>query len=211
MAITQDAHTELEQDVLREIANIGAGHAATALSELLGRPIEQNVANVKCVPLGDVPYELGGPEQLAVGSIIELQGEFSGQLFMLLDVENAERVISIMTGEPMRQLDAGPLPDFSEIEFSALAEVTNIIGSSYLVAISEMTGLKIRPSIPALCADMVGAVLGPLLSEAGMASDYAVLFESALFSDQKQIFGNLFLVPHRGSCDVLLKTLLGTL
>lgn len=211
MENTQEERIALERDVLSEIANIGAGHAATALSKLLERPIEQDVADVKYVPLSDVPYELGGPEQLAVGSIVELEGEFSGQLFMLLDIENAEQVISIMTGNPMRELDAHTLPDFSEIEFSALAEVTNIIGSSYLAAISEMTGLKIRPSIPALCADMVGAVLGPLLSEAGMAGDRAVLFESALFSDQKQIFGNLFLVPYQGSCDILLKTLLGTL
>ena len=196
----------IQQDVLKEIANIGSGHAATALSAMLGCPIEQSVPNVLLVPLSEMSTVLGGAEKVVVAGMIKIDGDFSGYLIMVLDFDQAEKIIGMVCGDekPDSKLE---LYKFSALDKSVLAETANILGGSYLSAIAEFTGLRVSSSVPYLCIDMVGAVMSVAVAEAGKTGDFAFLFQSELFNETERIIGNLLLIPEEKSCDKILKTL----
>ena len=196
---------ELQHDVLKEIANIGAGHAATALSALLNRPIVQSVPEIEPVPISKLQDVIGDVERVVVGGMVDIEGDFSGYLMMLLDFVQAERIVSLVLDKPMRKTEK--LHRFSAMDKSVLSETLNILGGSYLTAISELTNLKVLQSIPYLSIDMAGAVLNVVIAEAGKTGDYALLFNSELYNDDEKLFGNLFLVPRDDTCTKLLQSL----
>ncbi len=196
---------ELQHDVLKEIANIGAGHAASALSALLNRPIVQSVPEIEPVPISKLQDVIGDAEKVVVGGMVDIDGDFSGYLMMLLDFVQAERIVSLVLGKPMRKTEK--LHRFSTMDKSVLSETLNILGGSYLTAIAEFTNLKVIQSIPYLSIDMAGAVLNVVIAEAGKTGDYALLFNSELYNDDEKLFGNLFLVPRDDSCKILLQSL----
>lgn len=197
----------IQKDILKEIANIGAGHAATALSALLERPIKQSVPDIVFVPLADIPNMLGGADKVVVAGLLGITGDVFGYLIMILDFEQANRIISMVRGKPMQNTEDGGFHKFSVMDKSALSETVNIMGGSYLTAIAEFTGLKVLPSIPCLCMDMVGAVLNIAAAEAGKTGDYAMFFQSELFNNKERIIGNMFFVPDEESCSKILESL----
>lgn len=198
---------ELRKDVLTEIANIGSGHAASALAALLGRPIVQSVPSVRFVPLAQMPDLLGGAEKIVVAGMLRVKGDFSGYLLLFLDFEQAEKVISLVKGKPARRIREGSRHRFSVLDKSVLSETVNIMGGSYLTAIAEFTNLKVVQSVPYLCVDMVGAVLSIAMTETGKTGDLAVMFESELYNEKERIIGNLFLIPEESSCNIILRSL----
>lgn len=198
---------ELRKDVLRELANIGSGHAATALAAMLGRPVTQSVPGVRFVPLAEMPELLGGAEKITVAGMLRIGGDFSGYLLLFFDFDQAEKVILLVKGSPMQRAAGGEMHRFSSMDRSVLSEMVNIIGGSYLAAVAELTGLKVNWSTPYLSVDMVGAVLSIAEAETGKTGDLAVMFESELRSETERIIGNLFLIPEENSCAALLGSL----
>jgi chemotaxis protein CheC len=196
-----------KKDVLKEIANIGAGHAASALASLLERPIVQSVPNVVLIPLADVPNQLGGAEKVAVSGLLDITGDITGFFMIVLDQSQADKIISMMLGKKLRATRQGSIRKYSAVEKSVIAETVNILGGSYLTALSEMTGLHSAPSTPYLCIDMVGAILNVAIAEAGKAGDFAIMFQSELFNEQERIIGDLFLIPEQASCQKILESL----
>jgi len=197
----------LQEDVLREIANIGAGHAATALAALLDRPIVQSVPNVKLVPLAEMPDMLGGAEKIVVAGLLAIMGDLSGYLMMFLDFDQAEKIISMVQGKPLRKTEKLNLHRLSAMDKSVISETVNIMGGSYLTAISEFTQLNVFSSVPYLSVDMVGAVISVAVAETGKTGDFAILFQSELFNDKERIIGNLFLIPDEDSCKKIMRSL----
>jgi Chemotaxis protein CheC, inhibitor of MCP methylation len=198
---------ELWSDVLGEIANIGSGHAATSLSALLGRPITQSLPKVKILPLSEVASALGGAEKIAAAGMLTISGDVSGYLVMMLDINQAEKIVSMVKGVPSKNNGKPNLQRFSALDKSVLSETVNIIGGSYLTAVCEFTDLKAMPSIPYLCVDMVGAVMNMAIAEIGKTGDYVILFQSELSNDEESIIDDLFLIPDETSCGKIMASL----
>ena len=195
-----------KQDVLREIANIGAGHAATALAALLERPISQSIPKVMLIPLSDIPMHLGGAEKVVVSGLLDIMGDVSGFFMIVLEMGQADRIISMMLGKTKRPLKPGAARRYSAIEKSVIMETVNILGGSYLTAISELTGLHTSQSTPYLSVDMVGAVVNIAIAEAGKTGEVAIFFQSELCNEQERIIGDVFLIPDQPSCDKILQS-----
>ncbi len=203
----EDDLDKVREDVLREIASIGSGHAATALASILGRPIERTAPSVMLVCLSGISDILGGADKVVVAGLLELKGDISGYLLMLLDFEQAEKVTAMMCGTSVGRGEEVPFYQLSELDQSALSEMVNILGGCYLTAIGEMTGLVAGISVPYLCVDMVGAVISVAVTEIGKTGDLAMLFQSELYNDTDRIVGNLLLIPNKDSCDKILESL----
>jgi chemotaxis protein CheC len=197
----------VKKDVLKEIANIGAGHAATALAALLERPIIQSVPNVMLIPLPDMPRLLGGAEKVVVAGMLDISGDLSGFFMVVLEQTQADRIIAMMLGKQPRIKDEDAPRRYTAVEKSVISETVNIMGGSYMTAIAELTNLKVYPSVPYLCIDMVGAVLSIAIAEAGKTGDFAIFFQSELFNEKERIIGNMFLIPDKNSCDKILESL----
>lgn len=192
--------SEVQRDLLREISNIGSGHAATALSQLLDKRIMLNVPRVQIVPISDVPDIVGGPETPVAGLYFRIFGQARGSILILLPYESAVGLIQTLLN---RSIQGAPL---HEIEASALKEIGNILAGSYLNAIGQMLNLVLMPSVPGLAIDMAGAVLDTILIELSRFGESAVLIETEFISESK-ITGHFFLLPDPESLDLILKIL----
>ncbi|OQY10769.1 MAG: CheY-P-specific phosphatase CheC [Fusobacteriia bacterium 4572_132] len=201
MSIKIEELNNRELDALKEVGNIGAGNAATALSQVLNKRIDMAVPRAKVLELSKVPEILGGAENLVVGVYLKIYGDIQGSIMFLLPTKSAEELIETLMGESEEEGLAG------EISQSAIMEVGNILSSSYLNALSEFANLTVVPSTPALAYDMAGALFSTVLIELSEVSDYALLIETEFTSDGKEIDGSFFMLPDVDSLHILLKSI----
>jgi chemotaxis protein CheC len=192
---------EDQADVLREFGNIGAGHAATALSVLLRDEVRMSVTSAKIVEFDEIANVVGGAEAIVVGVFLRMNGDLSGNMFLLLSLHSAKKLLSRLL-ECDQEVD-----DFTEIEVSALGEVGNILGGSYLNAISTLCSLYMNQTVPAVAIDMAGAILDIGILMAGETSDSAILINTSIWQGESNIDGHFFLLPDPASTDLLLQAL----
>jgi chemotaxis protein CheC len=176
-------------DILKELGNIGAGNAATSLSQLLNQRVDMSVPEVKLLKLRDAPYILGGPEIPVIGVTVLIEGDGEGQILLLFASDSAERLI--------RNIVAGFSPgDISnEIRDSVLLEVGNIVGSTFLNALSSFINLKLIPTVPASTYDMVGALIDNALAIEMAEDDIIIIIVTDFTVKGETIEGYMIFVP----------------
>ena len=194
--------TENYFDVLREIGNIGAGNAMTALSQLLQCKVDMQVPQVKLLEFKDVGALMGGEEQIMVGIYLAVEGDITGSIMFLVKQDSAKHLVNkIMMG-----MGGSEGPGLNEMELSAMKEVSNIITGAYLNSLSALTNLKIYPSPPELSVDMAGAILSVPAIEFGSIGDNILLIQSQ-FYDDTMIDGYFILIPDLESYAKILRSL----
>ncbi|MCO1601292.1 chemotaxis protein CheC [Desulfosporosinus nitroreducens] len=192
--------TQLQLDALREIGNVGSGHAATALSTLLQRRIDMSVPEVWAVPFEQVTSIVGQLDTPQAVIYVKVEGEASGKAVFFFPVESAEIVVKALFGTN-ETMDL-----YNEMAQSALKEVGNILVSSFIMALTQFSGIPLQPSVPALAVDMIGATLDAIFLEEGVLED-TVLFIDTQLTGIPKIEGQFIFLPDDGS----LKKLLGAM
>ena len=191
-------------EVFREIGNIGAGNATTALASLLDKKMTMSVPEVKILPFNEITNILNGPENIVAGVMIDMKGDLQGYILLVLEARDAQKMIAILTeADPDIMSEAA----LTSLDLTDLTEIANILVGAYLSAISAMTGLTIIPSVPELTIDMAAAILSVPAIEYGKIGD-SVLFLGTQFTDEKQkLHGHFFLIPDFSSYKILLNSL----
>ena len=197
MPFRELSHVQL--DALKEISNIGMGHAATALSQMIGQTVRLRVPQVTVTEISQVPEHLGGAEQLMVGITMQVLGDARGSIMLLFPQESAHRLLCSLLGHQ----DRGHT--LSEEDVSALKEVGNILASAYLNALGNLLKKVLIPSVPLLANDMAGAVVDNVLIELSRSGDLAMMVETDFSGGQdreKTIRGHFFLLPDPATLDI---------
>jgi chemotaxis protein CheC len=159
----------MQLDALRELANIGSGTAATALSQMLGQEVELQVPRALALALADAVDAAGEPESVVTGVVLPLEGDVDAIVLLLIPGADAHTLCRLLG------VEAG-----TEVGDSALAEIGNILGTSYLNALASITGLELLPCPPALTTDLLAAIVASLLAETAGDTDTALLLDSEL-------------------------------
>lgn len=188
-------------DVLREIGNIGAGNATTALAQLLNMKLDMRVPKVELLEFNRLAENICGEESIVVGIYLFLEGDINGSMMFMLEESSAHVLVNHLMGRDVN--DNSP---FNEMDFSALQEIGNIITGAYLSSLSGLTGLYINASVPYLTVDMAAAILSVPAIEFGKLGDRALLIETE-FGDDIAINGYFILIPDMQSYDVILTSL----
>jgi chemotaxis protein CheC len=188
--------TDLELDALRELANIGSGNAATALSSMIGRSIDVSVPNTLALPLADAVDEVGPPDSSATAVVLPIVGDLDAVVLMLFTTRDEETLCSLLG------VEAG-----TELGRSALGEVANIIGTAYVNALAAVTGLEVEPAPPQTATDMLGAIVESVLAPTAGRNDLALLLDSDLVVEDEACSFSFVLVPTAESVGELLRRL----
>ena len=186
--ISLESMSEQYYDVLKEIGNIGAGNATTALAQMLQCKGDMKVPQVKLLDFNEVGAMMGGEEQIMAGIYLCVEGDITGSIMFLLRKDAAKHLVSKLMGMEL------PGEDLDEIGTSALKEIGNIITGAYLNSLSSLTNLKIFPSVPDLTIDMAGAILSVPAIEFGTLGDKILLIQTQ-FTDDCELDGYFILVP----------------
>jgi chemotaxis protein CheC len=195
---------ESQLDALKEIGNIGMGHAATALSQMIGQTVSLRVPHVTISDISRVPDYLGGAERLMVGITLQILGNARGSIMLLFPQESAHHLLGSLLGSRSKALV------MDEMAVSALKEVGNILASAYLSALGNLLNMTLIPSVPLLAYDMAGAVVDYVLIELSQAGDQALMIEAIFSGSSNQSFtikGHFFLLPDPATLDIFLRTI----
>ena len=189
-------YSEMQLDALAELANIASGTAATALSQMLGREVELRVPRALALPLADAVDAAGAPEDIVTGIVLGLEGDVEALVLLLVPADDASLLCQMLG------VEAG-----TEVGDSALGEIGNILGTSYLNALSAMTGLTLMPSPPTLATDLLGAIVASVLAQAAGENDIALVLDSELDLADQPCSLSFLLLPASGRADELLAPL----
>jgi chemotaxis protein CheC len=195
MAEWQDLSV-VERDALREVANIGAGHAATALSHMTDRVIMINVPEVNVRRLEEVAELLGPPDSVVAAVAMHMLGDLTGQTMVILPVQAARTLCDLLLRRP-----AGTTTEFAVMEESSLKETGNILTSAYLNALSDFLGMMLVPSVPSLVTDFAGAVLTTAHLSFGRERDVVFCVDTAFRVEgaSEVLHGEFVLLPDSAS------------
>ena len=188
---------EAHFDLLREVGNIGAGNAVTALAKMLNKRIDMQVPVINVVEFKNLADFIGGPEALVIGVMVDVTGDMNGIMMFLVRRESAHTLLDILMGRSERSAE------FTEIEVSALCEIGNILSSSYLGSLATMMNKTIIPSIPHLAMDMANAILSVPAIEFGKVSDSVLFIESVFGTEDENVSGYFMLVPDLPSFELI--------
>ncbi len=197
-----DSMDSVQFDVLREIGNIGAGNATTALSQMLNSKVDMNVPKIELLEFKDLSELIGGAENLVVGILLTLEGSIDGMIMFILEKEPAHQIVNML----MAGLGDGS-DCFTEMELSALQEIGNIIAGAYLNSLSTLTNLTITSSVPYMAIDMAGAILSVPAIEFSKISDKALLIETEFGNKGTEVNGYFILIPTLESYNTILTSL----
>ena len=187
-------------DVLKEIGNIGAGNATTALAQMLQCRIDMDVPEVKLIEVDELAESLGGPECVMTAIFLEVEGDVTGDIIFLLEEGSAKFLVSKLMGMESEG------DEFSEMELSCIKEISNIIAGSYLNSLSTLTNLKIYPSVPHMQMDMVESILHSPLRKKKEENEQ-ILFIQTEFKDDVKLGGYFVMVPDTESYGKILGAL----
>ena len=186
-------------DVLRELGNIGAGNATTALSQMINKRVDMGVPKAELIQIEKISQILGGEENLVVGILLGIEGDVEGMMMFVQEQESAHHLVNLLMGRDLEDFSA-----FTDMDLSALQEIGNIITGAYLNSLSSLTGLKIIPTVPHMAVDMAGAILSVPAIEFGKVGDYALLIQTGFGGIGEEVF---VLIPEAKSYEKIFKSL----
>jgi len=192
---------EKYMDVLKEIGNIGAGNATTAIANMLSLRIDMSVPTVAFLPVEQLGSAIGAEDEVIVGIMLGVESDIDGSMMFLMDMASAHHIVNRLM---MRDDDYNE--PFSEMDLSAIKEIGNIIAGSYLNALSGLTNLTILPSVPFVAVDMAAAILSVPAVQFGTFGDNALMIQTQ-FSDELGIKGYFILMPEEDSYEKILTSL----
>ncbi len=194
---------EIQLDFLRELENIGAGNAATALSSILGRPIALEIPKARLCSITQMPKTMEDAGKLVTGSIVGMSGDLEGLILFIQTLEDAALLADSMLKSAGILEEQGEFP--SKLQQSALLELSNILCGAYVNAIAELTMLRINCSVPVFTIDMAGAIMNVPAAMYGMSGDVALLLETVFCESNRDAAAHFFLIPDIRSRDTLMK------
>ena len=192
--------TPIQLDALKEMGNIGAGNAATALAQLIGENVSISVPEVKITALDMVSESLGGPEKQVYIIYLEVAKDMNGTMLTIFSQETALFFVK-------KLLVSDDVDMTSDIALSALKEVGSILCGSYLSALSQLVTMSSVASVPAMAFDMLGAMLNFVLVDIGQIADEVFLLDTELFVSETKLECSQLFLPKPGTLEIILTSI----
>ncbi|MDR0885961.1 MAG: chemotaxis protein CheC [Clostridiales Family XIII bacterium] len=196
---------DVHVDALSEIGNIGVGNAATAFGMMLGENINLSTPHVSIDDYHKVIDSIGGMEDIVAAVIVDYFGDISGSMVFAFPIKDAQGIIAMLMGQdPDNTTD---FHEFGELQISAIKEIGNILASSYLGSIAQMTGLLIDISIPYVSIDMLGAVMASPLAEYAATQNKVLFIEGSISTGSRDYATHMIMFSDMESLQALIKRL----
>lgn len=177
-----------ELDILREAGNIGCGNSVTSLSILLEKSINMSVVDTRLETIYSLPSLLGPEDECIAAVTADMDGDINATFMIVFETESAEKLVQLLLKDNGKDIS-----NFTNLEVSALKEVINILGGTYINALAQLTGLDIGMSTPQIYADMAGAILAQLSYEYSNDDD-SMLLICTEFTDDEEILRGRFII-----------------
>lgn len=192
-------------DMLREVANVGAGNAASALSVMTGQSIDIRVPTCELLTYPELAERLGGADSIMLAMLVKISGDVDGFVLFMQRLPQARETMRTLAGLEL------PEGDINVANYEPMREIANILVGTYISSIAEMAGISIIPSVPEITIDMAMAIMNVPVLLYGAVSDEVLMMEAEFLGFARDLNGAFYLVPTPESLEFLKKALLGNL
>lgn len=189
-----DNFNELQLDVMREIGNIGAGNACTALSVLLGSPIDMSVPNVHLLGFDSTSEYLGGDDSIVLGIRIDVCDDLTGMMFHIVKKDFAERIINTFYEKHIDSLDS-----LDDMDVSVLSEMANITSGAYANSIATLTNMMVNIGSPEQNCSTVKEILQIPLKSFANSGDKILIIDEQFIIGENELTSNMILILENDS------------
>ena len=193
---------ELQLDVMREIGNIGAGNACTALSVLLGTMIDMSVPRVQLLGYESTTQLLGGEDKMVIGLKIEINGDLDGMMLHVVEKRFAERIINTFYAKEIDNIEK-----LDEMDSSVLNEMANITSGAYANSIATLTSLFVNIGTPLQIPGKVSEIVMLPLKEFVQPGEQVLVVDEEFTIDDEHISSNMILALEADSLEKLFSRL----
>lgn len=190
------------KDAFQELGNIGAGNAATALSQMVGRKIGTSVPKVMIIPIENVLDVVDADDHIVAGIYLKVYGDIPAKILVTFEHADLLALTDLLMGQSM-----GGTALLNEMRISALKELGTILTGSFLNALAKFLDLQLIPTVPALAMNTMPAILNTLLVELSQDARYALLIQTEIFETETRLTGNIFLIPEADALDGMIKAI----
>lgn len=197
-----DSLNSMQLDALRELGSVGAGHAATSLSQLVDHPIDISVPVIELLPVTEVPEVFGGPERLVAAAYSRLSGDLGGCILFVAPEESARAL-----ADHLHNREPGATLSFGRTEEQLFLNTARAMSGAYLAAVSRMADMDVLASEPQFALDMAGAILQIAVVRVGMRADKAILVRTQFQGEGTVMDAALFFMPDPDSLEAVLARL----
>lgn len=192
---------EIQIDTIREISNIGMGNAATALSQMIDQPVNITVPTAFIVEVTKVADVIGGAELSVAAAYVQVVGQARGHLVLVFPTDDVRKLINLIA--PGAEADVTK----DEMARSAVQEIGNILASSFLRSLAEMTQLNLLPTVPAVAVDYAGSIITYVVASMYEITEQLVVVKTEFDVGGQRIAGHCIFVPEPGSLRTILSSL----
>ncbi|MCL2222222.1 MAG: chemotaxis protein CheC [Oscillospiraceae bacterium] len=197
-----ESMNEIHKDVLREIANIGSGNAASSLSRMVGQTIDIKIPDIHIMGFNEAIDYLGGPETIMIGTLLFLTEGIEGMMMFLLPVEVVCDLVNMLMGTEITSHE-----EIDEMGYSIINECSNIMSASFVTAVAEMTDLIIDISPPEATLDMLGSIMSVPSIYFANIGDSLLVMKNELEIEGKTTSANVLMLPDMPSLKKLMSSL----
>ncbi len=194
--------TEFQFDAFKEITNIGAGNAATAISDILSDRVEMSVPSVYIIDMNEMTSILGGPEVEVTGILLRVYGDIDGMIMFILEKQFCHTLLSVLLNKQINSFE-----EIDDMDLSLFQEMGNIIVGGYVNALASMLDMEIKMSTPETAIDMVGAILSYPAHYFGTMGDKVLFVKEDFLSESSVITSHLLIMPQPESFDKIFSKL----
>jgi len=192
----------VQLDVMREIGNIGAGNACTALSGLIGTPIDMSVPRVQLLGLDSTSEYLGGGDVEVLGIKIDVKEDLTGMMYHIINKRFAERLINTFYAKQLETLDS-----IDEMDSSVICEMGNITSGAYANALATLSGYKVDIGTPTPGGRTIAEILRVPIEAFGEVGDKILVVDEQFIIDSEKLTSNMILVLEKDSLKRLFEKL----
>lgn len=195
--MNKNEYSPIQLDVIKELANVGGGNAATSISQLVDKFINMSVPTIDILDYNEVFSEIMAEDQMVIAVTLRMIGDANGNFLFVCTEENAEKLVKMMLPQGMELSH--------ELEYSAVCELVNIVVTSYLNAISKMLDINLISSVPAITVDMFGAILSSAYMESEQFDENVMIIKNEFIYEGDKVDSSLYFIPRPGVLDSLFK------
>jgi chemotaxis protein CheC len=196
-----DELSEFQLDGLQEVGNIGAGHAAIALTQFLNRSTYMSIPRVALDKIQNVNTFVKMPfdQELAIVSVTTVS-DLIYTLLVFIDKDSVKQIIDLMakkqdSDEEMDTLKLSPL------YLSLIKETGSILLLKYVEALNYFLKVNSFPSPPKIRIGTLGSIAEFELSDISQELSKILFIECDIFTSERSISVDLAIVPHHGTFD----------
>lgn len=197
--LSSSGYTSIQLDVLKELANIGGGNAASGISKMIGEPVNMTVPVIEILRYEEVYEQIMAEDAMVNGVLLRVVGDADGVFLFVASDEVAHKLLTMMMPSGMNLS--------SELTDSGLKELVNIVVSSYLNAIAMMINKNLIATVPMLIKDMFGAIFSSVYIESGQYDDNVMIIKNEFLYQGDRLESSLYFVPVPGLIEGLFKIL----